>query len=154
MSNQAQGHMSGDTVRVVREGDTVYSLGIGVIRLAARFGLNVVATPLTLLPPQSRVRARRVIAEGALAVLSIPKELSNAAEQIVDRVYEESESSNVDRTQDVAERARQFSSRLSNAAREFGASITGTATQAADTTERAATKVDEWVETKTSTTKS
>jgi hypothetical protein len=136
------------TVTTRREMDGLFELAAGFVGGAARIGLTVASAPLVLLPRNSRRRVRRAMAELARAVVAFPRELAAVSERVVDDIYANGGPTNVNLPSvgEVRDRARAFTDRLSKAADEFGASVSRATSQAADATERAAARVDEWVE--------
>ncbi len=131
-----------------RDMDGLFEMAAGFVGGAARIGLTVASAPLILLPRGSRRRVRRAMAELARAVVAFPRELANVSERVVDDIYANGgpTTANLPSVGDVRDRARVFGERLSRAADEFGTTVGRVGTQAADATERAAARVDEWVE--------
>ncbi|NJP05992.1 MAG: hypothetical protein HC837_10390 [Chloroflexaceae bacterium] len=127
--------------------DNLYDIGANVVRGVTSVGLNLVSVPLTLLPPTTRHRSRRAIAELAKATVAVPKEISHFSEKVVDRIYS-TEGNEGPQVQDIREQARSFRDRLSRAADEFRASLSSASQKAGDTVDQAAAKVDDWVESK------
>lgn len=130
------------------ERDGLFEIGAAFVGGAARLGLTVVSAPLVLLPRGSRRRVRRAMAEVARAVVVLPKELAGVSERVVDEIFTGATPTmpTLPSPVDVSARARAFTERLARAAEEFGMSVNRATTQAADGVERAASKVDEWVE--------
>jgi hypothetical protein len=149
--NKGESYMSEDvhvrTVSTRREMDGLFELAAGFVGGAARIGLTVASAPLVLLPRNSRRRVRRAMAELARAVVAFPRELAAVSERVVDDIYAGGAPTvDLPSVGEVRDRARAFTERLSKAADEFGSSVSRATSQAADATERAAARVDEWVE--------
>jgi hypothetical protein len=131
--------------RVERDG--LFEIGAAFVGGAARLGLTVASAPLILLPKGSRRRVRRAMAELARAVVALPRELAGVSERVVDDIFSGSGGTpSLPSAERIGERARAFSERLSRAAEEFGSAVGRVTERAADSTERAAARVDEWVE--------
>lgn len=131
--------------RTEREG--LFELTAVLVGGLTRVGLSIAAIPLILLPKNSRRRARRAMAEFALAAVALPKELTAVSERVVDDLFAGTPSTpSLPSPQQLTDRARAFTERLARAADEFGASVGRAAGRAADQVERTAAKVDEWVE--------
>ncbi len=132
--------------RTDREG--LFELTAVLVGGLTRVGLSIAAIPLILLPKNSRRRARRAMAEFALAAVALPKELTAVSERVVDDLFSGTGVSgpSLPSPQQLTDRARAFTERLARATDEFGASLGRAAGRAADQVERTAAKVDEWVE--------
>jgi hypothetical protein len=129
------------------ERDGLFGVGAALIGGTVRLSLSAASLPLTLLPSGTRRRVRRAIAEGARAIVSIPTEISNISERVVDDIFSGTEPTlTLPNTDQIGERARAFTERLARAADEFGVSVGRIANQTADGVERTAARVDEWVE--------
>lgn len=128
--------------------DGVFEFTARVVGGGVRTGLNVASVPLVLLPKEPRRRVRRAMGEVALAIVSLSKDIGRFSERVVDEIYAEGqpEMPNMPRPEAIGERARDFTKRMSRAAEEFTSSFTGASRRAGDSVERAAARVDEWVE--------
>jgi hypothetical protein len=130
-----------------QERDGLFEIGAAFVGGAARIGLTVASAPLILLPRDARRRVRRAMAEVARAVVVLPKELAGVSERVVDEIFTGGEPKvNLPSADRIGERARAFTERLSRAADEFGSSVGQAVERTADDAERAAARVDEWVE--------
>ncbi|MEI6775401.1 MAG: hypothetical protein WCK70_00705 [Chloroflexales bacterium] len=129
------------------ENEGLVGVGAALVGGAVRLSLTTVSIPLNLLPDGTRRRVRTAIAEAARAIVAIHVEISNASERIVDDIFSGAESTlSLPNTDQISERARAFTARLSRAADEFSTSIGRVANQAVDGVERTVARVDEWVE--------
>lgn len=129
-----------------RQLDGLFDLSAAFVGTAARVGLQITSAPLILLPPGSRQRVRRAMAEVARAVVAVPGELTAVSERVVDDMFSGPPPS-LPSPEQIGDRARAFTDRLGRAAEEFGASVGRATNRAADQAERTAAKVDEWVAT-------
>lgn len=125
-----------------RGGDRLFEQAAGLVGDVTRIGLDVVTAPLVVLPTHTRHRVRRALGEVALAVLSIPREVSNISDRFLDRIYEGSGSGG----ETLTERARDFTDRLSRAAEDFSSTVRTATERTGGAVERASERVDEWVE--------
>ncbi|MCU0491582.1 MAG: hypothetical protein MUD01_08340 [Chloroflexaceae bacterium] len=137
--------------------DGLFELAASFTGSASRMALMLLSAPLILLPKGSRRRVRRAMAEIARATVALPRELTNVSLRVVDDIFEggnmgmvgvSGSGSGSRATDTFAERARNFSDRLSRAADEFGAGVRSMGSRAADEVEKAAGRVDEWTEKK------
>ncbi|MEI8167963.1 MAG: hypothetical protein WCG26_16385 [Chloroflexales bacterium] len=125
--------------------DGLFEMGVRLVTRVVHTGLNVVSSPLSILPPNTRVRVRRGIAELARGVIALPKELADISERVVDDIFSGTPPT-LPSTETISNRARAFTERLARAANELGTSVGQVAGRAVDGGERSAAKVDEWVE--------
>lgn len=137
------------TMSTRTERDGLFEMAAGFVGGATRLSLNLASVPLVLLPTGSRRRVRRAMAEVARAIVALPKEVGSIGERIVDEMYEGGDVKfTLPSVGNIADRARNFTERLSRAAEEFGAGVSRAADRAGESVERAAAKVDEWTEPK------
>lgn len=137
------------TMSTPTERDGLFEMAAGFVGGATRLSLSLASLPLTVLPSASRRRARQAIAEVARAIVSVPKEIGSIGERVVEEIYEGGDVKlNLPNVGDIADRARNFTERLSRAAEEFGAGVGRVADRAGSDIERVAAKVDEWTEAK------
>lgn len=93
---------------------------------AAKVGLAVASMALVTLPANERQRVRKAMGELAMSILSVPKELADLTERVVDRVFEEEITGAVPRVpsaEQVVSGARELTKRLTQAADKFTASV-------------------------------
>jgi hypothetical protein len=129
------------------EQNPLIGAGAALVGGTIRLGLTAVSTPLALLPSSTRRRVRNAMVEAARAIIAIPKEISVVSERLVEEVFSGSEPSlNLPSADKIGERARAFTDRLAKAADEFGTSVGRVADRAINDAERAAARVDEWIE--------
>lgn len=105
----------------------------GLFELAAvafggtmKVGLAVASMTLVTLPANERQRVRKAMGELAMSILSVPKELADMTERVVDRVFEEEVAGGMPRipsAEQVVSGAREFTQRLAKAADNFTASV-------------------------------
>lgn len=127
------------------DGDGLFEMGARLVSGVARLGLTVISIPLSILPRNTRVRVRRGVAELARGFIALPKELADISERVVDDIFSGTAPA-LPSAETISNRAKAFTERLARAADEFGASVSQAAGRAADSVERGAAKVDEWVE--------
>jgi len=139
--------MSEEAVVVQPEGNGLFGLITGLAGGVVRFGLTLISVPLVVLPRQSRRRVRRAIAEMVRAVVALPRELGNLSVRVVDDIFDGSGNGGATiGIDEIGERARNFTDRLVRAADDLTGTVGRAAKGAVDNAEKAAAKVDQWVE--------
>ncbi len=106
--------------------DGLFELAAVAVGGAAKVGLAVASMALVTLPSNERQRVRKAMGELAMSILSVPKELADLSERVVDRVFEEETTGGVPRVpsaEQVVSGAREFTKRLAQAADNFTASV-------------------------------
>lgn len=108
------------------EKDVVETAG-DVAEKAARFSLDVMTLPLSLLPGKSREHANRAFGEFAMAFMSASREFAESAEKFVERVAESKKEAKKEAKKeggpsaegDVREKAESFSERVAGTAEGY-----------------------------------
>lgn len=94
-----------------------------VAEKAARFSLDVMTLPLSLLPGKSREHANRAFGEFAMAFMTASREFAESAEKFVERVAESKkeakEEGGPSAEGDVREKAESFSERVAGTAEGY-----------------------------------
>ncbi len=125
----------------------ISKLAVGLVGNVTRVALTVVSVPLVVLPQESRQRVRKAVADASLAIVALPRELSDMGEKLVEQAYEgKIEAPQLPRVEEVTDRVRNFTERMGRAAQEFTSSVANATSRAGDAVEQTAARVDEWVE--------
>lgn len=115
----------------------------------ARLALNVLSMPLLILPRNSRRHARRAMGEFTMAFMVLPREFAQSSERLVDRLAgEDPGDTGIPSTDEITERARAFADRMMRTAEDITAGVTSTSQRIGDAAEDTASKVDNWVQSK------
>jgi hypothetical protein len=140
-----------ESTEISAKTDNPLDFMLGVVDGVIRGGLTAASIPLSFLPPESNRRVRQAMANAASTMLEIPREISKAAGSLVDQMSGDSGPGNqfsLPRFEEIGERAREFTDRMSKSVQDIGNTVTSTMNKTSQEMTQQLGKVDEWVEKK------
>lgn len=123
---------------------------LGLVEGVVRGGLAVVSVPLSLLPADTNQQVRKTVYNVTNSVMEVPRELSRMTQDFVDQVSSGSSEISLPRVEEITERAREFTDRITKSVQDVGNSVTNSdsGSTASQGKTKPAAQADEWVEKK------